>query len=208
LIKRRGNFLNRFLWQVFKPFKKHSITSFAEMFGGMSYSIITEDYQLVHNPKSHSVKLFDLNSDPLSKNSIAKNNAGLTERLLLQFNKVYNVVPHRKASIMNLDEQTREQLEALGYIDAPEHAVDDYDFDGIPDKRDNCPHVPNPNQKDQDNDGFGDVCDNCPDLSNPNQEDQDNDGFGDVCDNCPNNHNPGQKDTYPPHGNGIGDACE
>ena len=27
-------------------------------------------------------------------------------------------------------------------------------------------------------------------------------------DNCPNNYNPNQKDSYPPSGNGIGDACD
>lgn len=27
-------------------------------------------------------------------------------------------------------------------------------------------------------------------------------------DNCPDTYNPGQEDTYPPQGNGIGDACE
>jgi len=42
--------------------------------------------------------------------------------------------------------------------------------------------------------------------------DSDNDGVfddfdGDV-DNCPDTPNPNQEDTYPPGGNGIGDACE
>lgn len=41
-----------------------------------------------------------------------------------------------------------------------------------------------------------------------NQEDTDSDGRGDVCDNCPSNYNPGQEDTYPPQGNGCGNACE
>ena len=33
----------------------------------------------------------------------------------------------------------------------------------------------------------------------------DNIGIGD---NCPSKYNPSQKDTYPPGGNGVGDACE
>jgi len=40
----------------------------------------------------------------------------------------------------------------------------DTDGDGIPDARDNCPGVPNPDQADADHDGVGDVCDPCPYL--------------------------------------------
>ena len=39
-----------------------------------------------------------------------------------------------------------------------------------------------------------------------NREDIDGDGLGDVCDPC--FHSPDQTDSYPPGGNGIGDACE
>ncbi|MGI0088819.1 MAG: thrombospondin type 3 repeat-containing protein [Nitrosopumilaceae archaeon] len=35
----------------------------------------------------------------------------------------------------------------------------DYDRDGIPDNKDNCPEYPNKNQRDTDGDGKGDVCD-------------------------------------------------
>lgn len=38
--------------------------------------------------------------------------------------------------------------------------------------------------------------------------DGDNDTSDDLDDNCPLTENPGQEDTYPPQGNGIGDACE
>jgi len=38
--------------------------------------------------------------------------------------------------------------------------------------------------------------------------DTDEDGIPDIEDNCPNTPNPGQEDTFPPQGNGIGDACD
>lgn len=69
------------------------------------------------------------------------------------------------------------------------------DFDGIPDYRDNCPTIYNPDQADLDNDGLGDVCD----------DDDDNDGVFDVDDNCPRTYNPDQKDL---DGDGIGSVCD
>jgi hypothetical protein len=38
--------------------------------------------------------------------------------------------------------------------------------------------------------------------------DTDGDGVLDCNDNCPKHFNPGQEDTYPPGGNGCGNACE
>jgi hypothetical protein len=39
-------------------------------------------------------------------------------------------------------------------------------------------------------------------------QDSDEDGVPDTEDNCPATPNPNQLDTYPPQGNGIGDACD
>ena len=38
--------------------------------------------------------------------------------------------------------------------------------------------------------------------------DTDGDGIENTTDNCPDTPNPLQEDTYPPNGNGIGDACD
>lgn len=40
------------------------------------------------------------------------------------------------------------------------------------------------------------------------QQDTDGDAVIDVADNCPGTFNPDQLDTYPPPGNGIGNACD
>lgn len=76
----------------------------------------------------------------------------------------------------------------------PNYILADIDNDGVPDIRDNCTDVFNPEQDDLDNNGKGDACedydkdgiinkfDNCPNLPNKDQLDSDNDNIGDVCD--------------------------
>lgn len=59
--------------------------------------------------------------------------------------------------------------------------------------------------EDADGDGHGNLCDNCPMIPNADQKDADNDGVGDLCDNCKIVANPDQKDS---NGNTIGDLCE
>ena len=96
---------------------------------------------------------------------------------------------------------------------------DDADGDGIPDNFDNCPFVPNRDQKDSDGDGIGDACDNCPFVANRDQKDTNGNGIGDACDpdidgdgipnaqdNCPLVPNPDQKITDPSKFT-IGDLC-
>ncbi len=83
-------------------------------------------------------------------------------------------------------------------------AQPDLDGDGVPDSIDAC--------LDSDGDGAGDpqfsqACpaDNCPLVPNPDQKDTDGDGIGDACDNCPTVKNPGQSDS---NADGSGDACQ
>ncbi|MFA6032910.1 MAG: thrombospondin type 3 repeat-containing protein [Myxococcota bacterium] len=106
----------------------------------------------------------------------------------------------------------------------------DRDSDGVADDVDNCPDVPNPDQKDTDGNKVGDACsddldgdsikntqDNCPTVANNDQADMDKDGKGDACDddadgdgisdnadNCLLAYNQDQKDS---NGDGVGDAC-
>ena len=59
----------------------------------------------------------------------------------------------------------------------------DEDFDGIPDEKDNCPEIPNPNQEDSDGDGVGDFCDQCPGVPDPMKKSYDghHDGKDEKC---------------------------
>jgi hypothetical protein len=67
---------------------------------------------------------------------------------------------------------------------------------------------------DADCDGICDPGESAPNCTGSDEcpYDPENDIDGDsICgdmDNCPNHSNPGQEDTFPPEGNGIGDACE
>lgn len=62
---------------------------------------------------------------------------------------------------------------------------DDEDGDGVPNRLDNCPFHPNPDQSDSDGDGVGNACDNCPEVPNPDQSDSDGNGIGDACEPRP-----------------------
>lgn len=75
-----------------------------------------------------------------------------------------------------------------------DYVAADTDNDGVPDVRDNCVSVSNPDQQDVNGNGRGDQCD-----------DFDQDGVINSKDNCPNNPNQDQKDT---DSDGLGDVCD
>lgn len=73
-------------------------------------------------------------------------------------------------------------------IDAPPDTPSsptDTDGDGVLDAVDNCPTMPNADQRDHDGDLHGDVCDHCPHLADVADPDGDGDGVGDACDPRP-----------------------
>ncbi len=81
----------------------------------------------------------------------------------------------------------------------------DLDGDGTVDRLDNCPIVPNVDQRDLDGDGDGDLCDACPSGELTSTADEDEDGVVNACDNCPGLPNRNQLDG---DGDGIGDTCD
>jgi arylsulfatase A-like enzyme len=170
LIKRNSTFIRRFWWRLLHPFSNNEKAAFAEHQQSrgkrrQEYSMITDDYQIINSVLPQSVELFHIKDDPLAQINIAMNHEGLVDRFLLQLNKNYSVLPKYKAEIFILDEHTRGQLRALGYMDdTDDNAVcsGDADCDGIADDDDNCPFISNPDQKDTyppQGNGIGDSCD-------------------------------------------------
>ena len=151
LIKRKMYFLNRSLWRVVHLLKKDSNPSFAEELRYHKWSIINYGYQMIYDLKLRSIQLFNLKDDPYAKNNVAKTHDDIAKKLFSQHEEVYSKVSIYKTPAIAFDEQTREQLRALGYIDSQERAskcVDDSDCDGILNADDNCPNTPNPDQLD------------------------------------------------------------
>ena len=83
---------------------------------------------------------------------------------------------HEKAVVVvNYGIQTYQKEKSLYELNAVciRRDIGDSDNDGIMDDVDNCPAIPNPDQRDTDGDGLGDACD-APDEDCPN--------IGDLCD--------------------------
>ena len=170
LAKRNSTFLRRSLWRLFRPFSNDEKVAFAEHTKTRGerkqyYSLITDDYQIIYSILPPSVELYHLKEDPLAQKNIAKDHADTKQKFFLQLEEVYALMPKYKAATFILDEQTRAQLEALGYTeDAGSNAVcvGDVDCDGVADDDDNCRFVANTDQKDSyppQGNGIGDRCD-------------------------------------------------
>lgn len=168
-----------FSWhQAVKYFKNDLPPSFAEVHNytmrGKNVSVISDGYQMIYNQASHALQLFNIYTDPLTQDNVAKNHSDIVERLLSEFTGFSKTLSQIEAPTIVLDQQTEKQLEALGYIEVAEYAVkpvdgsgrgpivleDDSDLDGVGDENDNCRYVPNYTQEDKDADGIGDACDN------------------------------------------------
>jgi arylsulfatase A-like enzyme len=233
VIRRHTNFVSTFFLRLLHRFEKDGEVSLAEYKPSYEqWSIISDSgYQLIYDTDSGRQQLFDINDDPLAQNNIVKEHNDITQQLLSQLQKVYNTKPNQIVSEkIDLDDTTREQLRALGYIDFPELTSSNKENvkkEDFVDGEHNRFVLTAGNPKDTDGDGVGDSADNCPDSANPDQEDEDQDQIGDKCDTCIDQDwdgygNPGypntcEKDNCPtifnPHQededkDGVGDACD
>jgi arylsulfatase A-like enzyme len=114
LIKEHANFINRAMGKAYRFYRKESRPSFAKEQD--YYSIIKDDYQLIYNTKSTGTELFYLKDDPLTQKNIAKVHGAITNRLLSQLKEAERITPRPEGSAAALDQKTREELKALGYI--------------------------------------------------------------------------------------------
>jgi hypothetical protein len=69
----------------------------------------------------------------------------------------FRVVPNFADYVHNPDPGSRPESTSADYLNGGLGSVD-ADNDGVPNVRDNCPTVYNPNQKNSDHDGVGDAC--------------------------------------------------
>ena len=234
LIKLQRNYFAQFLEKITSTFMKNLTIAFAEHEPHMPpyhRTIITNDgYQLITDQEFKTLKLFNLSIDPLTQNNILEGHNAISEQLLLNMKKQYNLQPDSVPTLIQLDEKTQQQLETLGYVDSTEN-IPDYesssDIDDMLEAEKSRRKLLATYQEDTDGDGVRDVYDNCPDIINPKQEDIDKDKVGTACDtcidtdwdgygnpeypntckedNCPSIFNPRQEDG---DGDGIGDPCD
>jgi hypothetical protein len=136
----------------------------------------------------------------LRQNGKKTNNQGL--RFLAQPNNSYIVYfnPDKYFNVAVGEAGNLSSNEGVVYLkeittqNNPNYTLADTDEDSIPDIRDNCVEVSNPDQADLNSNGRGDACD-----------DFDKDGIINIKDNCPNNPNQSQIDS---DSDKIGDACD
>ncbi|MEI6673023.1 MAG: thrombospondin type 3 repeat-containing protein [bacterium] len=138
----------------------------------------------------------------------------VAELNLLYHQNIINIDQNQRVNIdKNIDGKT--VLETLFKLNGKISCTfnNDYDCDGITNKKDSCPNRYNPSQKDTDGDTIGDVCDN--DIDNDTIKNPvgivDEEGKIDIAkrtknmDNCLFIVNTGQQDS---NQNSIGDMCD
>lgn len=144
------------------------------------------------------LRIAEIKSDIQTK--VTSENGSL--RFLAQPGETYKIylspdrnvaIPTSEAGDLRDDKGVR-LLEETPSIVNPLYRLSDADKDGMPDTRDNCVFVKNPDQADVDKNFRGDACDdfdrdsvinsadNCPNQPNRDQQDRDYDGTGDACD--------------------------
>lgn len=138
--------------------------------------------------------------------------------------------PHMRVTVCDAHSCATRELRIDVFREDQLAAPPDSDRDGVSDEKDNCPAVPNIDQRDSDGDGLGDLCDSEPcrfggtnsnvaittkvqcvpgggSASSPGSRpgDLDGDGIPDFSDDCPTTADPAQPDM---DHDAIGDACD
>jgi arylsulfatase A-like enzyme len=67
-------------------------------------------------PPLHSVEVYDLGQDPIEQHNVADRRTGLANRIVERINRVYQKAKKRNTKKLEIDEELRKQLKALGYI--------------------------------------------------------------------------------------------
>ena len=147
LIKRKSSIIRHALWRLFHPLNGNEKTAFAEHKESKGkkrhdYSIITGHYQMIYSVSPKATHLFNIKDDHLAQNDIAKERQAVLDGMMSQFNAMYGVLPRHRAPTFILDEQTSEQLQALGYIDDVEQGSVDAGDTVDEGSHDNDSHLP------------------------------------------------------------------
>ena len=119
LIEQNSTFPGRIRWRMLRAFGSDDnspVAVAATRFRKQQYSIISGDYQLIYKMASPP-ELFDLSNDPLAQNDIAAHHEARVLQLVSKLSQIKNAHPRYKASTFVLDQETRQQLETLGYVD-------------------------------------------------------------------------------------------
>jgi TolB protein len=103
----------------------------------------------------------DVEGDSLSTQLVANVSHGL---LVLNANGSFSYTP--SLNFVGMDSFTYRAFDGMAYSNVVTVTLTindpDTDNDGVPDRLDNCPVVPNPDQLDSDGDQIGDACDSSP----------------------------------------------